>query len=430
MPFRRVSGHDPAHPARVAPRHRALRIDAESDVAALVARQFALHDPNVVAQRAAASAMMQPLQARLETLQGDGNPMQWTDEVFIEAKWLLQYTTAWTRLNDTIGRFAAGFDIADQAAAVRQSPQDGSWGGAYTEWFLKLDASIDALNQLADDGTDAAYPLAFLAPVATPEAMRATLDGLLTSRIVHTGVDNRDALGSLSTFLSEVFFKSHLRKAIAAHTTGFAITDDLVAAYRAWQDQWQDAETGYWGAWYRDGHRVVKAPDLSFTFHTVSYRKGDVNHWPQILDTLLAQRTRGYPYGWLANGHYVNHNNYDVVKVLGYGWPHASDDHKAQAAAAIEDMLNWCLTTSLQPDCSFAIDEDFYSSVADAFYYGVVFLDVCGFWDPAKQFWRTPAVYPQAKGIAACIAARIEALKLTAESALAALAIVKAAAGG
>lgn len=424
MRLRRVHGHDPAGAGGLAARRRGVRIDPRSDVAALVERQFERHDHKRPAHVAAFTAALKPSEDRLMALQSDGHPMQWTDQVFIEAKWLLHYTTDWGRLDRDLGRLSESFERPDQEAAVRQSPADGAWGQAYTEWFLKLDASIDGLNELADAGGDAAYPLSFLAPVATTDGMEATLDALRCSDIVATGLDNRDAFGSLTTFLSEVLFKKGLRACIGQHTTGFTITDAMVDSYRAWQDGWQDPETGFWGAWYRDGRRTVKAPDLSFTFHTVSYRRGKVELWPRIIDTLLGMKDAGYPYGWKSNGRYLNHNNYDVVKILGYGWAAADDAQRTAACAAIGELLDWCLTCSLQPDGSFAIDPDAYSSVADAFYYGVVFLDVCGYWDKTKRFW-TDRDFPDARAKAALIAGRIQTLGLTEESAKAALAIVE-----
>ena len=70
------------------------------------------------------------------------------------------------------------------------------------------------------------------------------------------------------------------------------------------------------------GGEIIRAADLSQTYHTVTYREGAVNHWPQIIKTTLAIKDLQYPFGWRHHGQYNNHNNYDVVRILRLGWPY------------------------------------------------------------------------------------------------------------
>ena len=96
---------------------------------------------------------------------------------------------------------------------------------------------------------------------------------------------------------------------------------------------WQDPATGYWGpSYWSDGH-LYKSADLSYTFHIISYRRGNVDHWPEIVETTMAIENEPYPFGWKHEGSYVNHNNYDVAKIFRYGWPHMSPEQKRRAAS-------------------------------------------------------------------------------------------------
>ena len=69
--------------------------------------------------------------------------------------------------------------------------------------------------------------------------------------------------------------------------------------------------------WYKSGGHIYKTTDLSITYHTIAYRNGQVNYWPRIIDTTLRISDDPYPYGWLHDGHFTNHNNYDVARICG-----------------------------------------------------------------------------------------------------------------
>ena len=76
------------------------------------------------------------------------------------------------------------------------------------------------------------------------------------------------------------------------------------------------------------------------------------------------------------------------------------DAQRGQAAAAIERMLHWSLTQSLQPDGSFTTPGGFDSSVSDAQYYGVSLLTKAGYCSTRPAFW-TDRGWPDAKDGAA-----------------------------
>jgi hypothetical protein len=148
-------------------------------------------------------------------------------------------------------------------------------------------------------------------------------------------------------------------------------------------DAWQDPETGYWGAWYRDGDAIFKTTDLSITYHVVHALKGKVRHWPALIRTTFAIAGHRYPFGWLSRGRPNNHNNYDVVRLFRYGWPHMTEAERADATVIMQGMLDWAFAQSLHETYDgFRMDHELSSSVGAELYLGVSFLDAIGYFDP------------------------------------------------
>ena len=111
---------------------------------------------------------------------------------------------------------------------------------------------------------------------------------------------------------------------------------------------------------------ILKSPDLSLTFHNISYQHGKVGLWPAIFKTTLAIHDDAYPFGWKHNGDFNNHNNYDVAKIFDLGWAEVDSDSQKLASADISTILDWCLTKSMTPDGGFIDDPTFYNSVGAA----------------------------------------------------------------
>ncbi len=387
---------------------------------AIIEHDFARNGPSYIVTRTDYSDRLKQLTAQLVALQKQGKGMACSEQILIEARWLLEHTTAWTRLDAQLGKLGESLQNTDQNFATRQSPRDGAWGLCYDEWFLKLDATIDALNLLADHGKAIDYPLVFLQRIGSPDSLVTYLKGLLVSDIAETGIDQRDELGAVTGALSQMLFKPWLRRFIEENVQGFVITGAYIDAYQSFLDSWQDPSTGYWGAWYRSDGRLYKSADLSLTFHTISYRHGNVKYWTEIVDTTFAIKHFEYPYGWMHNGAYNHHNNYDVVKILRYGWPHMSDAQRERARSELKAMLRWCLTGPMQSDELFAVDPTFYSSPANYFYYGVSFLDEIGYLDKSRRFW-TDQDFPDATSLCQTIKARLTSLNLDSPPAEAAM---------
>ena len=86
-------------------------------------------------------------------------------------------------------------------------------------------------------------------------------------------------------------------------------------------------------------------------------------------------------------------------------------EQRRRAAAAIDEMLQWTLSTSLEMDGSFKTVPTFFSSTAADFYFGVSFLQTIGFWDAKKRFW-TERDFPEALVVCRRIKTRLSDMAL------------------
>ena len=372
-----------------------------NDAGPLIARDFVRYDPNYKTNRQARESKLADLARSFVALQEQGHNMSCSHQIYLEAKWLVEYTADWARTDRRLEALAESLKHIGQDAVEEQSPEDGSWGGCFEAWFMKVEATVYHLEELADRGTPPKYPVTFLNRFLQPDALTAYLQRLLVSDIADKGVDNRSELGSITASLTTIFFKKDVAKYARNRVAGLSIDDDTVAAYQSFLDHWEDPATGYWGAWYASDGAIYRAPDLSLTYHQIAYHPDGIDNWPQIIDTTMAIRDRPYPYGWMTHGHFNNHNNYDIVRTLKLAWPHATDAEKQAIRKVIGTMLQWCLDHSLMPDGSFKSDAAFYDSLGARYYYGVSFLDEVGYWNKANRFWTDDTF---AKGMSTCCA--------------------------
>ena len=265
------------------------------------------------------------------------------------------------------------------------------------------------------------YPFGILRRIDSSEALISYLYGLQISRIARTGVYEREELGAVEGALSQFLFKEKLRSILQVNGAAF-MDQEYVNAYSRFLDDTQDPISGYWGPWIMSEGELFRTADLSQTFHTVSYRKGAVNHWPQIIETTLAIKSLPYPFGWKHNGQYNNHNDYDVVKILRFGWPSMTPSERDRARANIQAMLKWALDDSVTPDGQFRDDPSFYDSVAEAYYYGVSFLGEVGYWNKDQRFWDDGTVdYVGAKDLCRKIESHLARLQTNSPAAQEAL---------
>jgi hypothetical protein len=308
------------------------------------------------------------LREELHRRQLAGEGLACSAQILQEVHWLVNYTTRRADVERRLADLRRSLsDGKPQDFANRQDPRDGSFGPCFEEWIWRFASSVDPLKELALKGLKPGIPLKIWAPVDTPEEIRAYMDSLLISDAAE-GRNRRkelnmavDTLGQLLWLDStaSVFPASLDRKQLAGALTKFV------------DERWQDPETGYWGAWFRERGEIRKTNDLSMTFHIVSYRGGDVRLRKQIAQTTFAIRHVPYPYGWDGGGLQNNHHAYDVVRIVNLTW---SDlDRTQQSVAKAFLMLLTARSLAMSIDGKGAFDVAPYSTAGEAYYFGVSF---------------------------------------------------------
>ncbi len=268
-------------------------VDRE-DVLTQIRAAFTTRDAHYAERRAELKKRLAPLAARLEQLQAIGHPMICADQIRLEAQWLLNYRCDWNRASRRIDELEKSLTETEQHGPVQDD--DGSWGGCYTEWYRKLEPTIDALQ--GDLPSTGLKPLLFMQRLTDPARTLDYLYRLQISDIADTGANNRDELGAVQSALSQLIFKDQLRDLLTDRDLGFSVTAELEACYFDYLEQTQHPRTGYWGPWYRFGDRLVPVQDLSLTFHVIQYRSGNIANWPLVIDSTLAIKNLIYPAGW------------------------------------------------------------------------------------------------------------------------------------
>jgi len=313
-----------------------------------------------------------------------GEYLPCSSQILEETDWLVGSTRDVARIERRLKdlRQSLKRPPARQASAGEQSPSDGSWGECYEAWFLRMNASADPLKELVERGETPRYPLAFLKEVDSPQKIVEKFRHLRTSRVLEDGIDHRKELNLTVTGLGQLLF---LPKLAALFPPEWPRNEVAAALIEFMDKEWQDPVTGYWGAWYQVGDRLVKTEDLSITFHIASYRDGKISHLPELVHTTGRTRERAYPYGWQDRGTQNCHHAYDVVRLVRFGWPHMTEVQKAFARSQIAIIL--ARTTRLSINYVGEVDASPYSGVPEAYYFCASLLDDIGYFRRSRNFW-------------------------------------------
>ncbi len=356
---------------------------------------LAAHYPAIVEWSRAALPEIRALEARLDRREAAGRNTLAVRQAIAELHWRRLYTGDATAAARNLERVR---DLMQEPEPGPVRDADGSFGVGTTVWFFKLDASADAL--LADGFDAAGQPPRFLDPINDPVQLRDYLDGLLVSRPAAEGLDRRKELNLATSALVRLILRRRPR--------GYRWHPQLEPVVRDFLAAWQDPATGFFGADYEIGKERWRTADLSMTFHMARYLGGEIDHWPALIDTLLAMRDDRYPNGWLADGVMTSHNNYDVAVLLALGWPRMRGDQRRRGRRELDRMLSWCLDNAVAEDGTVqarAAGE----ALAESYYFTIAFLDTVGFFDPAKRFW-TRRVFAEAEAIRGRLEQRVRNL--------------------
>lgn len=369
-----------------------------SDLDARAAKQrefkaYLLHrGPPVLDLYLRQSARLSALRARVDAREAAGQNTACSHQILVEASWLEGYVMEPARLEkrlDDLEQVLAHPE--EEARAEQQDPADGSWGACYTEWFFRVDATMDHLSAPSHAGERPRYRPSLLDRVNSPGKLRAYFESIAVSDLPQTGVDQRRELNESLADLMRMILRG--QPSYYAWQPGLKATMMDLILHRL-----RNPSTGWWGEKYVRNGRTEFVDDLSVTFHVISYLHGEVPGLALVMDHLLAVKNLNYSIGWLEDGVDSDHNNMDVVTLFGFGWPAMSDAQRREAGGEIQRMLDWCLGESLQPDGSFRPDAGTSDSIEESDNWGVAFLDRIGFFDPAKRFW-TGESFPEAEQV-------------------------------
>lgn len=329
--------------------------------------------------------------AEVNQREAAGKIVTCSHQIALETRWLLGYTADFPRVDRRLTDLKESLAHPErEALAEQEDPRDGSWGGCFTEWFERLDASYDILQMYKLKGISPKYRFSLLDRINSPEKIEEYFASITTSDIAHDGIDRRKELNAA--------FVDLIRLVWSGDPVGYHWDPRVKKTLlKVTLDKYRNPATGWWGESYiHDGKREY-VDDLSMTFHIVLALDDHVPLKRRMATTLFALKDVNYPVGWSENGVQTNHNNMDVVVLMRASWKAMTPAQRQQGRAEIHRMLHWCLTESLQPDGSFKPSigggDD---SIEEGEHFGVVFLARIGYFDKSKRFW-TNENFPEAE---------------------------------
>jgi hypothetical protein len=326
---------------------------------------------------------LRAIEAALDRKEAAGGDASAVRLALRELRWRLEYSGDDAAARAAFERVEALAESPTRPSALA-SDAEGSFGAGASVWFLRFDASVDHFLQPNFD--DRRRPPHFLDRVNDPDRLDAYLRGLVLSQLDEDGIDRRKELNFATAGL--------VRLILRRLPVNYSWHAGLEAVIRHFIADWQDPQTGFFGADYAVGGRRFRTVDLSLTFHMARYLDGRIGYWPQLIDTLITIRDRRYPNGWLDESGLTNHNNYDVAMLFRLGWPRMRPDQRVCGGREIDRLLDWCLMRAIAPDGR-VVSRAVAESLPESYYFAVAFLDTVGFFDPAKRFW-TGRDFPEA----------------------------------
>jgi hypothetical protein len=364
--------------------------DADRDFEKLKKQAFALYDPNYKKSRDGRIRWALVVGKSVDEMESKGQNVACAHQILTETKWLFSSTADFEQIDKNLRSLEQLLKHPERnGSTTKQDPSDGSWGGCYTRWFFRLDATYDQLSRDEMRDRKPELQIRLLDRVNSPGKLRQYFDSVSFSDIAKNGVDNRRELNESVADLVRLI----LQNRPVGYPWDPQVKDALMEIIL---NRLRNPETAWWGERYIFGGRNEYVDSLSLTFHIVRYLDGKVPDMGKVVATTLAVKDMDEPAGWLSDGHFTDHNNMDVVVLFGFGWSAANDEQREAMSEQIQRMLDWCLKESLQPDGSFAFGGD--DSIEQNTYFGVAFLSRLGYFDRSKRFWTTKD-FPEAPDV-------------------------------
>jgi len=357
-------------------------------------QDFLVFDPGFKEKMADRMARTHVLGKQVIEREMSGHRTYFSHQILSEIIWLVSSTADFKRIDKRLDDLQVSLnDPQGELKGKEQDSTDGSWGKGYSEWFFKVIASFPHLKK------ESTVKPGFIDRVNSPEKLSNYLTSVSVSDIARTGIDNEREFNESVSFLMRMINR-HRPKTYAYDTLLKSTLTDLL------MNKFRNPVTGYWGESYIHEGKLYYADDLSITFHVVSFLKGNVPDMDKVVATTLAAKDLEFPVGNLYKGQRYDHLNMDVAELFRLGWPHASDAQKKATSAELQELLDWCLTESLNADGSFKFWGGDNSKEETA-YYGTSFLARIGYFDKSKRFW-TDKDFPEARSVRRKIIAYIK----------------------
>jgi hypothetical protein len=180
-----------------------------ADAKKILAQEWTKYDPGTLERREHALRRVRELGKRLAGDQSAGRSRECSAQIFLEAKWRAIYTADFDAIEQRIRDLETSLGNDDQAYATQQSPVEGSWGVCFEPMFMKLEATMLALQMMHRDDLAPKYALNLAPEVRTVDDAVALLARLLISDVAQDGVDHRSELAALTTFGAQFQFKAY-----------------------------------------------------------------------------------------------------------------------------------------------------------------------------------------------------------------------------
>ena len=143
---------------------------------------FIKFDADYLQKHATYAAQLSQLQLELARQTSKGRPTPCSRQIFLEARWLVFYSAHWDEierrladLRETLGQ------PSDPPSAREQIEADGSYDHCSHTWFLKVDSTIEEVENRGERGEKPKYPLKLLERINSPDKLKSYLDSLLLS---------------------------------------------------------------------------------------------------------------------------------------------------------------------------------------------------------------------------------------------------------
>jgi hypothetical protein len=340
---------------------------------------YVAYDPNYLAEETQGIARLRAMNAEVFARESAGKDVRLLHRMVLDAYFYLAATADFKMADQRMDDLQHLLDAtATQPSTAPTDPAAIVLPPYTTVWYAQLNAAYDQM----EIDKSFRFPAEILERIDTPQKLADYFKSVGTSDIARDGRDHVEEQNEPLADLTRLILRGEPENYHFDPKMRDAILEIIFHHAR-------DSVTGYWGERYVVGSDTIFVPDISTTFHMVSFLSDagiEIPDLDRVVETTLDVKDRSTPVGWTLGGQQYNHNCTDVIELFKWGWPHVSDDQKKRMADGIEEMIHGCISESLQPDGSFkhvAID----SSLEESEYFGASFLVRAGFFQKANLFW-------------------------------------------